>query len=135
MSNVVRMPSLGTANTEIKKEMAYPLATGGDGGDSGGMDRLASLEKRADKVDDAIVAIKETLASISARMATKDDIIALSGRISAIEGRIGKVEGRLEGLPTTSKILGLITLAVLVGGAILGAAHYWGVVIALPVKT
>jgi len=88
MTNVVRLPSLGSANTEVKKEMAYPLATGGDGGDSGGMDKIGALEKRVDKVEENLASIKDTLA--------------------AIRVDIASVKGRVDAMPTTIQLITLV---------------------------
>ncbi|WP_448952193.1 hypothetical protein [Labrys neptuniae] len=151
---------------ESKKQIA-PLAKGGDGGDSGGMDRIGRLESDVEyikrdiadlktnvhKIQDDIGSkggIREILAELSAKVVTKSDVAPITSDISGIKGgldkfatkadlvsmgtQIGDLGGQIKSLPSTTKILGLITLAVVVGGLIFGAAHYWGVVITLPQK-
>ncbi|WP_158876998.1 hypothetical protein [Antarcticirhabdus aurantiaca] len=80
------------------------LSTGGGGG--GTYDRM---EARITQLEKDAQDVKLRLASIDAKMATKDDL-------SAIRADVGEIKGMLKAMPTTLQLLGFVVAIFIAAG-------------------
>ena len=134
-------PSIDAAGQDnsASSDASLPLASGGNGGNSGGMDRIDALEKRVDRLVEGLDRISTTLTTIDGKLdrgpsseavnkiavdvaemkgrlsglASGEEVGKLSGSVTnlATAKEVGEIKGKVDRLPSTAKLLGLLALA------------------------
>lgn len=94
--------------------------------------RLSKLEDFADKTQDDIAQIKATLASINAKMVTRDDLHQseerFNERLHQSDKKLVAIETRISTLPTLTKIATLIGLFATIIPFYFGLLKHFGLI-------
>ena len=66
-------------------QLDHSIDSGGGGGDNGGMDKLAHLERRVDRIDDRLERIEGDMSSIKTTLASLDAKMDIGSIRSSVE--------------------------------------------------